>query len=163
MKKLKTTLLVLALSSGSLFAQSTLNATGGQGTIGGNTYEYSIGEMTLVSTQSGSNIVVTQGLLQPSAKFATNTEDLIISQDQLNIYPNPSSAIVNIQPQFKSGGDLQLLLLDASGKVVQKLNKVLSSGTEKQQINISNLANGNYILNVNFGEMKNSYKIQKIN
>lgn len=167
MKKLKTTILGLLLCSGSLYAQNTLNATGGGGTIGGNTYDYSVGEMTLVSTETSSNIIITQGLLQPEAKFATSTKDLIIAQDQMSIYPNPTAAIVNIQPQFNKAGTMQIRLIDAMGKTIVRQEYKLSSGTEKQQIDISGFAIGNYLLNVNYTNnnttLKNTYKIQKNN
>jgi hypothetical protein len=131
MKKLKTTILGLLLCSGSLYAQSTLNATGGGGMIGGNSYDYSVGEMTLVSTQTSNAIIITQGLLQPEAKFTTSTKDLIIAQDQMSIYPNPTAAIVYIQPQFTSAGRMQISLLDATGKTLIRQEYKLSSGTEK--------------------------------
>lgn len=167
MKKLKTTILGLLLCSGSLYAQSTLNATGGGGVIGSNSYDYSIGEMTLVSTETSSAVIITQGLLQPEAKFATNTTDLIISQNQLNIYPNPTTAILNLQPKFTEAGTMQLLVLDATGKTVFRSEIKLNAGNEKQQIDISSFAAGNYLLNVNYTNnkttSKNTYKIQKIN
>ncbi len=167
MKKLKITILGLLLCSGSLYAQSTLNASGGGGTIGSNSFDYSIGEMTLVSTETSTAIVITQGLLQPEEKFATSTEDIIISQDQLSIYPNPTAAILNLQPQFTTGGQMQLLLIDATGKTLIRKECVLTSGTEKQQIDISGFSVGNYLLNVHFTNNKttsrNTYKIQKNN
>jgi hypothetical protein len=167
MKKIKTTILGLLLCSGSLYAQSTINASGGGGAIGSNTYDYSIGEMTLVSTETSSAIIITQGLLQPEAKFATSTKDLIISQDQLSIYPNPTAAVVNIQPQFTMAGTIQINLLDAMGKTIIRKEYRLSSGKEKQQIDISGFAIGNYLLNVNYTNnkttLKNTYKIQKNN
>jgi len=167
MKNIKTTILALMLCAGSAHAQSTLNAAGGGGTIGGNSYDYSIGEMTLVSTETSSSIVITQGLLQPEAKFATSTKDLIIAQDQMSIYPNPTAAIVNIQPQFTTAGTMQISLLDALGKTIVRQEYKLSNGTEKQQIDISGFAIGNYLINVNFTNnkttLRNTYKIQKNN
>ena len=160
--KLKLILIGLLLISGSTYAQSTLNATSGGGTIAGNSYNYSIGEMTLVSTESGGNIVVTQGLLQPTENKAPDAvNNIIITQGQLNIYPNPSSAIVYLQPQFDKGEELQMTLLDLIGKVIRKTTYQLENGNEKQQIDISSLANGSYLLNINYGEARNSYKILK--
>ena len=167
MKKLKMLFLLLCTTSSVLMAQSTLNAAGGETTIGGNTYEFSIGEMALVSTLSTASVIVTQGLLQPTPQWPTNTKDLIISKDVLKVYPNPASAIVNLQPQFSTGGTMQILLLNANGKTMLRKDYRLAAGREKQQIDISQYAQGNYILNVNFSngknKSKNSYKIQKLN
>jgi hypothetical protein len=57
---------VLALISSDAFCQHTLNVSSHSAAIKGLTFDYSIGEMTLVSTERNANLIVTQGLLQPS-------------------------------------------------------------------------------------------------
>ncbi len=148
-------------------AQSTLNASGGGGTIGGNSYDYSIGEMSLVSTETGASVVVTQGLLQPEARFATGTENIVITQEQLKIYPNPTVAVINLQAGFQRGGKLKIILTDVQGKTLVQKEFELSSGKEKQQLDLSSFSAGSYLLTVNFKNSEtnsnNTYKIQKIN
>jgi hypothetical protein len=148
-------------------AQSTVNASGGGGNIGSTSFDYSIGEMTLVSTETSSAIVITQGLLQPEARFATNTKNLAITQQQLKVYPNPSVAIVYLQATFQRSGVLQVSLTDLQGKALINKEFALQTGKEKQQIDISSFANGAYLLNVKYTNKKinsiNTYKIQKIN
>jgi hypothetical protein len=166
MKQIQFFLIAFLLSTCGAFAQSTSNVTGGNAKINNSTYSYSVGEMTMVSTLSSSNLIVTQGLLQPFQNAPTSTDDLIISKDQLNVYPNPTKGIVNIAPKFTTGGTLQLDLLDMSGKRIQRKQIKLMNGTEKQEIDMSSFSNGNYMLNVNFdgekGLQKNNYKIQKL-
>jgi hypothetical protein len=165
----KQILLLVAFLSCSFgaFAQSTTNVSGGQAKLGDDTYSYSVGEMALIKTESNSSITVTQGLLQPMSASPTSTQDVVISQDELLIYPNPTSGLVNVAPKFKKGGDLQLIVLDLSGKLIFKKKVTLDQGSELQQFDMSTVANGNYILNVQYEGgntiSKNTYKIQKIN
>ncbi|MBL7712873.1 MAG: hypothetical protein JNL13_10425 [Chitinophagaceae bacterium] len=145
---------------------SVLNASGGSQSIGPNTFEWSVGEMTLVSTASAGSVVVTQGLLQP-VQAPSAIGNTVMSLEELSVFPVPASSVLNIKPAFKQGGSLDLLLLDATGRTIVHSETVLKSGTEMQQLNISALANGSYMLNVSYktaGTLSHqSYKIQKIN
>ncbi|MBK7763125.1 MAG: hypothetical protein IPI46_07095 [Bacteroidetes bacterium] len=82
-------------------AQTSLNSASNRATINGNTFEYSIGEMTLISTEHSGNLIVTQGYLQPAAD-ATSSQNH--SDDGLNtlsslikVYPNPTDNILFIE------------------------------------------------------------------
>src|SRR5688572_21995377 len=83
---------------------STINAAGGSAAISGNTHEFSIGEL-LIETATGANIVVTQGVLQPSPK-PLGIDDTDFFADHLNNFPNPAEEVVFLQPSFASGGKL---------------------------------------------------------
>jgi hypothetical protein len=145
---------------------SVLNASGGSQSAGAATFEWSVGEMTLVSTASAGSIVVTQGLLQPLQAPAA-IGNVVISTEDLSVFPVPASSILNIKPGFRKPGTMVLLLVDATGKTVLHSEVLLKTGTELQQLNISSFANGNYLLSVSYeasGTLSHqSYKIQKIN
>ncbi|HTN17564.1 MAG TPA: T9SS type A sorting domain-containing protein [Chitinophagaceae bacterium] len=145
---------------------SVLNATGGSQSVGPNTFEWSVGEMTLVSTASAGSIIVTQGLLQP-IQAPSAIGSTVMNAEDLSVFPVPASSVLNIKPAFKQGGRLDLLLLDATGRTVLHSEAVLKTGTEMQELNIGSIANGNYMLNISYHAAGNlnrqSYKIQKIN
>ena len=169
-KKISTFLLLL-LCTVAVRAQSigpaTLNSSGGQNTIGGNTYEYSIGEMTLVNTASATGIIVTQGTLQPMNN-SSSIKTASIHDNDLKVFPVPATSIVNIQASFKNAGKLNYTLYDATGKKIFSNMSLLNTGNESLQFNIEPYASGNYLLEISFENengkpyMKN-YKIQKIN
>jgi hypothetical protein len=173
MKK-KTTFFLCLLCAGvsSSYAQDlgpkTLNASGGSKTIGGNTYEYSIGEMTLVNTATASNIIVTQGVLQPMpAAVIVGVQNPAFFADNFKIFPNPSNQIIFLQPAFSHGGKLSFHLYDALGRILKQGTFTLNTGTEKQSIDLSDLASSSYALDITFEQLgkiyNTSYKIQKIN
>lgn len=145
---------------------ATVNATGGSTQLGGNTYEWSVGEMVLVNTVATANLVVTQGLLQPILN-ATGIRHPELSADQLKVYPNPTKDIVFIQPSLKPNTSLSLLVYDISGRAFFRKTVVLKSGTEVQGIDLGTYAAGNYLLDIVAGPVgatsRNTFKIQKIN
>lgn len=144
---------------------SSINAAGGSGTISGDTYEYSIGTLALQQTYSSASLIVTDGILQPNIS-GSSVKHPPIAAGQLSVYPNPVVSTLFVQPGFSKSGTLQYVLVDAAGKTVYTQATALNLGTERQEINMSALAAGQYTLNVEWqqGGKKyiNAYKIQKL-
>ena len=64
---------------------------------------------------------------------------------KLNIFPNPSSTILNITIEnFNPTNSSSIHIYDMQGKIVKRINSVYSENT----ISISDLANGQYIVNL---------------
>jgi len=153
-------------SHGQSIGPSTINTAGGSKVISGNTYEFSIGEMALVNTASAPNIIVTHGVLQPNVA-PTKVKDVNALSDKLKIYPNPSDNILNIQPDFETGGQLTYQLYDALGRIMLTGEFNLVSGKEKQTISLNQLAASSYVLHLNLNKKgvvyTASFNVQKIN
>lgn len=135
--------------SGELNAQmigpATLNATGGFAVIGSNEYEWSVGEMTLVNTYTGTNLVVTQGVLQPVDGTASIQQQQITKN--IVVYPNPASDVLNIQVVGNTGSALLTYsLVDAKGALQKSGSFSTENGKVTQQVDMSGLAPGSYIL-----------------
>jgi hypothetical protein len=171
--KLKMALLAFfSLLSTSVFCQNTLNVSSHSATINGATFDYSIGEMTLVSTERNANLIVTQGLLQPNgSRNGTQAQPgntQIASSDLIKVYPNPTENILNVESFENAEAAISYQLFDATGKVVLSENAIWQAGTNKVTLDLKNYAAGSYYLmirkpNAN-GIIENfSYKIQKTN
>jgi hypothetical protein len=167
MKKIIFLMLSSVIGSVSIRAQSigpaTFNATGGSNIVSGNEFEWSVGEMTLVNTFSSSSIVVTQGVLQPS-DIATRVVDNTMLQQQLKVFPNPATSIVNLQYTSATHGTMSYRLLDIAGKVVNTTTIDIAPGANNGQIDVSTLACATYMLDVSLdsGENKKEHAIFKI-
>jgi len=150
---------------GQSIGPSVMNSAGGNGTAGGNSFSWSMGEMALVSTVSSGNIVVTQGVLQPS-EMPTGIHQSTLPADALHVFPNPSAGVLYIQPEFNRAVKLDYTLMDVTGKVIFSRNTSLPDGKERQAIDLSTLANGHYVLHVNVQVQKQDYqavyKIEKL-
>jgi len=148
------------------YGPSTLNAMGGSARIGSNTFEYSVGEMVLVSTMTTNSIIVTNGLLQPlNMRFAA------VSSANLNhfiqLYPNPTSQDATLEYNAFATGTLSLHLIDMLGKTIYLEQHNLSVGVNRITIPMQNLAAATYMLQVNLiaensSVETTSYKIQKL-
>lgn len=69
-------------------------------------------------------------------KYVDITEHPTESVASMNVYPNPTSDFINIE----KGG--RITIYDINGRIV------LSAHSDSEQINVSNLPSGNYIINV---------------
>lgn len=172
MKKHIFTTLILCCFTGfsSLYAQNTLNVSGNSAKINGMTFDYSIGEMTLVSTEYQSNFIITQGLLQAdqsSSGQSTSPSDLNQWQNLVKVYPNPSDNLVYAEWQADKTADCAYQLFDATGKVVLKGNYQQLSGNNKIRLELQSLAAGTYYLMLSGlvaedAQEQFSFKIQKV-
>ena len=144
----------------------TLNACGGSAVSGGNTYEWSVAEMTMVSTLINGNILVTQGVLQPYEETAGIEENGQHFFDAFQVYPVPTGNFVYLQPHFETGGKLDWALFDAQGKQIGFHSVRLIQGNEMQSLDMSALPAANYFLRVWFGSghgtVSTAYTVQKI-
>lgn len=144
----------------------TLNATGGSKAIGGNIYEWSVGEMPLVNTASASNIIVTQGVLQP-ADDKTGITGIDNRLYGMQLYPNPASTLVNLSYDLFEAGLLSLEMQDVAGKSIYSKKLDVKPGKNIEQLPLQAVANGTYMLNVYFtaangAQKSTSFKIEKI-
>lgn len=138
-------------------AQSTLNASGGSANIAGNLYAYSIGEMVLVSTETSSSLVVTQGVLQASGTNMGVEENTLLAESLL-LYPNPVANTLYLQPSLPGGGELSLQLSDLRGRLIMERKINLQTGAERQELDLSSLQEGTYLLQANLQQGKRTYE-----
>ena len=171
-KKMKKIYLFVLLSiSGHVHGQSIspsiVNSMGGTATINGNIYDWSFGEMTLIHTVSTSNLIVTQGVLQPATDTAViGINSLTASLQNIQIYQNPATDMLYLESDQKEG-KLQYVLMDISGKIIVNKESGISGGKKKETIDLTRFPAGIYLLQVTVHEKKESltrtYKVQKLN
>ena len=137
---------------------STINAAGGSATVGGNTHEWSIGEMTIVSTNTAGSVTVTHGVLQPF-KSSTLVNDPAFAS-LLNVFPNPAQSILSIRHSDLGTGAIAYALTDATGKIVARRSEPLA-GPATHTLNIEPLAAGVYLLSIEAGSRKAAFTITK--
>ncbi len=91
--------------------------------------------------------------LQTSKVFTTEAASLVVS-------PNPATTAINIYLELETIGDVQYILTDAAGRVIEVVNnaQVLA---EKRTMNIAHLPVGLYFLTVNTAEETFTRKIVK--
>ncbi len=170
MKKIIFSILLASIGGISIRAQSVtptaINAAGGSGIIGSNEFDWSIGEMTMVSTFTGSSVIVTQGVLQRHESAVVSIPSSELSK-QLKVFPNPVTSFVNIQYTATQTGLLTYQLFDMTGKRIKTKAAEVKQGITTVQVDLSGLASASYMLEVlvnsaNEQSEKKSFNIQKI-
>lgn len=143
-----------------------MNACGGNAVSGGNTYEWSVAEMTLVSTFDGGNIRVTQGVLQPAQQTSGIQENGTLPAGALSVYPVPATDLLYLKPDFGKAGKLYWELIDVQGRQIASRSAQLAQGNETQSLDMATLPAANYFLRIRFesaqGTVTASYKVQKV-
>jgi hypothetical protein len=127
----------------SVSAQQANVTSGGNATGTNGTSSYSIGQMSY-SSASGTNGSVNQGVQQPYEIFTLGNDDFPEIKLVMTVYPNPTTAFVNLKIENHSLENIQYQLFDGNGKQIQS-QKITTS---KTQISMESLAIAIYLLNV---------------
>lgn len=142
-----------------------VNSAGNSAALGTTVIDWSVGELALISTFSGSSVVITQGILQPLNASATGMSYNHLLHS-LNVFPNPAAEFINIE-YFGSGtGVMAFRISDMQGRALISNSFSITKIMTLEQIDINSLAAGVYILNItldNYNEGAISFKINKLN
>ena len=77
------------------------------------------------------------------------------------IWPNPTNDILNLTLEPKSNENIKLSMIDLQGRVVFNSNIDIFNAQITETIDISNLANGTYILTIKQGNLMSNLKVVK--
>lgn len=88
----------------------------------------------------------------------TSIEDVLLSDKQVNVYPNPNNGQFTLELHLSTGQEAEYELLDMIGNQVTTRTKV-AGGEVVEQLDISNVSPGIYLLNVQSGEHRVVKKI----
>jgi len=118
--------------------------------------------ITNLSAGNYSVIVKDKNNCIQNASFVVSTATAVIDVEKkfesLNIYPNPATSNVNINLSLTDYQDVNIALYDLSGQTV--FEDKFSDIREKQtNIDLSNLANGTYVLKFGLAEGNTFRKI----
>lgn len=104
---------------------------------------YTIGELSMVTDISLAK--------DTSQNLLSTSDDLTsIKSSVIEIYPNPSTGLVNIKVDLKENEILHIQVYDILGKQVfaDNLQSIISSGVQIKKINLNQLQNGLYFIEV---------------
>jgi hypothetical protein len=144
-----------------------VNSSGGTATINGISYEYSFGEMTMVSTFTNTKLIVTQGLLQTKLDtVASGIAKNELPAPSITVYPNPAQQLISFESEYNVAGKLQYELMDAAGKLILSKQLTVTPGKNKETIDLTKMPAGMYVLKITVNQGKETLfqnsKIQKI-
>jgi hypothetical protein len=72
----------------------------------------------------------------------------------LNVFPNPTSDVVNVSFETMNSGEVQIRLVDVQGREIRVVNEKVNGNTYQKAISVKALSSGMYILEVQSGDLK---------
>lgn len=104
------------------------------------------------------------GTVSYSQTISVKLNNATISNSVVKVFPNPYMERINVSFDSKEAGATQILLCNASGTIVKKLNQQAVAGSNTFTINnLSQQSAGVYFLNVSVnGKVVESKKIMKL-
>jgi len=70
---------------------------------------------------------------------------------ELSIYPNPAQSNVNIQYQAYEAGEVDVVIRNMTGQILQSTKQQVIEGNQSISIQVNDIPNGHYILQLNDG------------
>ena len=112
-------------------------------------FDWSIGELLLISTTApaDSSVVLYQGVLQPCTEkpgFSPLNPNFL--PDDYKIMPNPTTGKFEINFFVRENGQMNLELMDATGKIIEKRNFRYNGNFRTELYDISHLPAGVYLI-----------------
>jgi hypothetical protein len=92
---------------------------------------------------------------QYSPKMITERPSNSIAQSSFNIYPNPTTSEFTVEINTDFNTQVVINVTDLTGKVVSSQILTVAKGLNKTQVNVANLAAGNYLVKVADGKTLN--------
>ncbi len=121
--------------------RQVIASAGGEAFAGSKSFEFTLGEAVIETLDNGS-VILTQGFQQP--ELVTIGIDEIAEASGLQIFPNPTTAELNLHFNAPSGTTFQLQVINAAGQLVQTLPK--TDDTIDSQVDCRSFAPGTYFL-----------------
>lgn len=83
--------------------------------------------------------------------------------NNVSVYPNPTSGIVNIELNDASGKNVNIVVYDFVGRKVSETNTQTTGASQKVELNLSKLAGEQvFIIQVQVGDKTGTYKLMKV-
>lgn len=164
MKTIKVTIfavLVLCCSA-SAFAQKlgpeVISTGGGFYSSSSGSLSISVGEMTAVNTISNSANIFTQGFQQPLG-FTTGIETYAANTN-FTFFPNPVSSNLFIEANTETVEDIEFHVFSSIGQTITV--SLLQKSEKIWVLDVKDLPEGLYFVQVKSGDNTNSFSIRKI-
>jgi hypothetical protein len=84
---------------------------------------------------------------------------VIFENAGFGMFPNPAKDMVMIEVPVEAESDVQVSVMDASGRVAVQENRVMSKGNNQVQVDLARLSTGIYFVQVRNGDTINTRKL----
>jgi hypothetical protein len=140
------------------------------GAVGGTTFVEDTANFSIIGgcgVDNGGfsdNRVLNRGANDTTVCFAFNTCESCLtvgleeffSASDINVFPNPATAEVNLIFNSMLGQSLQVSLMDYTGRTVRSFNWIVSAGNNRRTLNLEDIPSGAYVMRIANAEQSSS-------
>jgi hypothetical protein len=162
-------LCAISYSFAQSIAPATFNTAGGSYNNAGSyfRFEWSFGEMLLINSFAppDSTVLVTQGVLQPCTDGTGKPGSSVFENGDYRLFPNPTAGKFELNFFIRESGQMNLRLVDATGKVLDKRSYAYNGCCSIQLFDLSDYPVGLYYVIAELINEKTRYsgfKVMKI-
>ncbi len=166
--------MVCMTSAGSIAQMAYTDATGaysftslpyGTYTVFPDSLNYLTTPLTGITLSSSATGYTTGGFVQHTVSgtitpVATGISNTPASVTTVTTFPNPTTGKINIVWNEKTDEHATVTISDITGREVSRSNIVMTEGTGMTSINLSNMANGLYVINVKSASLNYTGKVE---
>lgn len=109
-------------------------------------------EPPVITTAVNTSNTSTSSLVSNAVATSGTTTDKAASTNSLVLYPNPVSTTMTVQVNNGITGALQISILTTSGIAVKTIKATKSSFQFSQQVNMQDVAQGTYVVEIKFAD-----------
>ena len=162
MKKVYSIILLLAAVSAGAQTNDQLRpnviaSSGGFFSNAAGMLSFTVGELAAVTTLQSTNNFLTQGFQQPS-DFNVYVPESSEPNFSMSVFPNPSEGLFNITVKSAKNYSLTVFVYDMLGKKVLSPAEKIFSGNYQFPLNLSQQAEGIYLLECVFTNLRTGEK-----
>lgn len=112
--------------------------------------EHTVEEFTDLSVITWVTFEDSKQVLQSEKAAATSSISNLVAPvvHELVTFPNPATDLVNVSFNLNGNASFTIELTDITGKVIDSRNAISYGGSVTTEFNVSDLASGNYLVNV---------------
>ena len=127
--------------------------------------QYATTALTSVAITSGAPTVSAANFLQHTLSFtitpsATGISNVTTATSDVVAFPNPTSGKLNIQWNVIATEKATVTVADVAGRIVYSSSLNMQQGAGTHQLDLSNLGNGLYILNIKSASINYNNKVE---
>jgi PKD repeat protein len=140
------------------------STSGNQWYLNGNIITGATSQTYTASVNGEYTVIVTQGDCSSSASNKAIVNDMGVStnetiSNEIKLYPNPNSGIFNMEINIQSNNDVNYVIFDIVGKVIQTGTYKNEVGNFVKTINMPSSSKGEYILQVTCGSLVQTKRV----
>ncbi len=120
--------------------------------VGSYTLSATAFELPFMEGAEGELVSVSFTVIDGTPELDEEENSLTDAAEGFTVFPNPSRGIVNIQLNDRTEGQLNVSILNASGRVVRQFNFAKGRGALVETMDLTSLANGIYVIRTIVGD-----------